>query len=280
VSSLYDAVVVGTDGSPRSCRAVQRAGLYGEALNTELVVAYAFHRPVEGEIGPASERAESPQTNIVASGYRGAVDAAEDAAGFARQAAPGVKVDVVAVEGDPATALIDLAGTRGNALLVVGNQGMTGSKRFLLGSVPNKISHHAESDVLITRTGEEVPTKLPERIVIGTDGSDTATRALDRGLALAAALSAEVSVLSAGLGAKGHAVLEDACERADAAGVECSALLRSGEAADELVAAGEQHDLVIVGNRGMTGAARFLLGSVPNKISHHVGADLLIIRTT
>ena len=280
MSHVYDAVVVGTDGSPRSVRAVQRAGLYGEAFDVELVVANVFHRPEEGELGPASQRAESPQQSIVASGYRGAVDAAEDAARFARTSAPGAKVDVVAIEGDPAEGLIDLAASRGDSLLIVGNQGMTGSKRFLLGSVPNKISHHATSDVLITLTGEDRPVVLPERIVIGTDGSSTATRALERGLALAAAVKASVTVLSAGLGSKGHAVLEDAAERAQAAGVDCSALLRSGEPADELVAAGEQHDLVIVGNRGMTGASRFLLGSVPNKISHHVGADLLIIRTT
>ena len=280
MSQLYDAVVVGTDGSTRSCRAVQRSGLYGEALGVELVVANVFHRPEEGELGPASERAESPQQNITASGYRGAVDAAEDAARFAREAAPGVKVDVVAVEGDPAEGLIELAASRGDALLVVGNQGMTGSKRFLLGSVPNKISHHAAGDVLITRTDEERPVVLPERILIGTDGSKTATRALDRGLALAAAVRARVTVLAAGLGSKGNAVLEDAAKRADAAGVDCSPVARSGEAADELVAAADEHDLVIVGNRGMTGAARFLLGSVPNKISHHVGSDLLIIRTT
>lgn len=152
MSQLYDAVVVGTDGSPRSCQAVQRAGLYGEALGVELVVANIFHRPEESEIGPASERAESPQQNIASSGYRGAVDAAQDAARYAREAAPGVKVDVVAVEGDPAEGLIELAESRGNALLVVGNQGMTGSKRFLLGSVPNKVSHHAPCTVMIIRT--------------------------------------------------------------------------------------------------------------------------------
>jgi nucleotide-binding universal stress UspA family protein len=280
VTASYDAVVVGTDGSARSFRAVRRAGLYAAALDVELVVAMAFHRPDESEVGPASERAESPQVSVVASGYRAAVDAAHDAASLARDAAPKVRLDTVAVEGEASEALIELAASRGDALLIVGNQGMTGSKRFLLGSVPNKISHHAASDVLITLTDTDDPVALPSSVVIGTDGSATATRALERGLALAGAVAAKVTVLTAGLGDRGKAVLDDAAERAEKAGVSIDTVLADGEAADELVSAGDAHDLVIVGNRGMTGAARFLLGSVPNKISHHVSTDLLIIRTT
>jgi nucleotide-binding universal stress UspA family protein len=40
------------------------------------------------------------------------------------------------------------------------------------------------------------------------------------------------------------------------------------------------YDLLVVGNKGMTGASRFLLGSVPNKVSHHVGKSMLIVKTT
>ena len=39
-------------------------------------------------------------------------------------------------------------------------------------------------------------------------------------------------------------------------------------------------DLIVVGNKGMTGASRFFLGSVPNKVSHHINRSLLIVRTT
>ena len=55
-------------------------------------------------------------------------------------------------EGDPADAILDVAEERGADLIVVGNKGMTGAKRFLLGSVPNKVSHHAPCSVLIIRT--------------------------------------------------------------------------------------------------------------------------------
>ena len=280
MSPLYDAIVVGTDGSQTSCRAVQRAALYAEALSAPVIVASAYSRPTEGEVGPASERATMPRQSMIASAYRSAVDLAEDAAQYGRRAAPGARVDTAAVEGDPAEALIELAANHGDTLLVVGNRGMTGSQRFLLGSIPNKISHHAVGDVLISATDDHANVALPTQILIGTDGSATATSALEQGLALAAAVKASVSVLAAGLGSRGNRVLGEAAQRAEAAGVECRTINAHGEAADELLNAASEHDLVVVGNKGMTGAARFLLGSVPNKVSHHIGADLLIVRTT
>ena len=66
--------------------------------------------------------------------------------------AAGVTVETFAREGDPADAILDVAEERHADLIVVGNKGMTGAKRFLLGSVPNKVSHHAPCSVLIIRT--------------------------------------------------------------------------------------------------------------------------------
>jgi nucleotide-binding universal stress UspA family protein len=66
--------------------------------------------------------------------------------------AAGVTVETFAREGDPADAILDIAEERGADLIVVGNRGMTGAKRFVLGSVPNKVSHHAPCSVLIIRT--------------------------------------------------------------------------------------------------------------------------------
>ena len=68
----------------------------------------------------------------------------------ARQA--GVSVNVYPRQGDPADAILDVAEEQEADLVVVGNKGMTGAKRFLLGSVPNKVSHHAPCSVLIIRT--------------------------------------------------------------------------------------------------------------------------------
>ena len=64
----------------------------------------------------------------------------------------GVAAGTHARQGDPADAILDVAEESGADLVVVGNKGMTGAKRFLLGSVPNKVSHHAPCSVLIIRT--------------------------------------------------------------------------------------------------------------------------------
>jgi nucleotide-binding universal stress UspA family protein len=73
-----------------------------------------------------------------------------DAAEVVRDA--GVDVETYARQGDPADAILDVAEETDSDLIVVGNKGMTGAKRFLLGSVPNKVSHHAPCSVLIIRT--------------------------------------------------------------------------------------------------------------------------------
>jgi nucleotide-binding universal stress UspA family protein len=78
-------------------------------------------------------------------------------------------------------------------------------------------------------------------------------------------------------------MLDAAREQATRAGVtEVETFARQGDAADAIldVAEEQRSDLIVVGNRGMTGAKRFLLGSVPNKISHHAPCSVLIVRTT
>ena len=80
------------------------------------------------------------------------VDAVLDGvAGTAR--AIGVEAECYARRGDPAEAILDVAEEQEADLIVVGSKGMHGSRRFLLGSVPDKVSHHAPCSVLIVRTG-------------------------------------------------------------------------------------------------------------------------------
>jgi nucleotide-binding universal stress UspA family protein len=62
------------------------------------------------------------------------------------------QIETFARVGDAADAILDVAEEQGTDLIVVGNKGMTGATRFLLGSVPNKVSHHAPCSVLIVRT--------------------------------------------------------------------------------------------------------------------------------
>ena len=144
------------------------------------------------------------------------------------------------------------------------------------------------------------------RIVVGTDGSDTASEAVRQATELAKATGATLDIVSAYEpiprerlreesqevpGDVAHAVgpredvnqiLDSACREAKQEGVEVQQHPREGEPADALLDVAEEigADLIVVGNKGMTGAKRFLLGSVPNKVSHHARSGVWIVRTT
>jgi nucleotide-binding universal stress UspA family protein len=146
---MFGSIVVGTDGSDTATQAVRQAVDMAGALGArlELVSAYA---PVS-EQRLRGERRDAPEDVQWAINPRQEVEASlEDAAEIAREA--GVSVTTHARQGDPADAILDVAEEQNADLVIVGNKGMTGAKRFLLGSVPNKVSHHAPCSVLIVRT--------------------------------------------------------------------------------------------------------------------------------
>lgn len=122
---------------------------------------------------------------------------------------------------------------------------------------------------------------MPFRILVATDGSSTATRAVDRAVEVAATSGASLTVLSAGPAAQ--AVVDAEVARLAGSGIAVEPLAAGGDAAAAIVeaAAAGGYDLVVVGNVGMTGPRRFFtLGSVPNKVSHSLACSLLIVRTT
>lgn len=119
------------------------------------------------------------------------------------------------------------------------------------------------------------------RILVGTDGSSTAARAVARAAEVAGATGASLTILTAGSGAKADRVLAEAADGLGG-GLTVEKRARAGDPASVLVdeAGREGFDLLVVGSKGMSGAARFLLGSVPNKVSHHSPCPLLIVHTT
>ena len=97
------------------------------------------------------ESSEVPGDIAHAVGPREDVNVSLDAAATTAKEA-GIEATTHAREGEPADAILDVAEETHADLVVVGNKGMTGAKRFLLGSVPNKVSHHAPCSVYIVRT--------------------------------------------------------------------------------------------------------------------------------
>jgi nucleotide-binding universal stress UspA family protein len=146
---LFDRIVVGTDGSDTAAEAVRRAIELAKMSGGRLEIVAAFDPVSRTRV--REEQAELPGDVTHAVGPREDVHVILDAAvGEAKQ--DGVEAEPHPREGDPADAILDVAEETNADLIVVGNKGMTGAKRFLLGSVPNKVSHHAPCGVYIVRT--------------------------------------------------------------------------------------------------------------------------------
>jgi nucleotide-binding universal stress UspA family protein len=140
---MYRSIVVGTDGSETAERAVLEATRLAETVGCSLHVVSAYE-PLRGARAEGAKVGTVlPDTNVRA--------VVEQSAVRARAHTVGVKTHAVAA--DPADALLEVAEREQADLIVVGSRGMHGMAR-VLGSVPNKVSHHARCSVLIVCTDD------------------------------------------------------------------------------------------------------------------------------
>ena len=150
-SNAYQTVVVGTDGSESSLRAVARAGALAGACGATLVIACAY-LPTEAddrELARAQDVLRDEAYQVVGSHpAEDTVRTASERAG----AAGAQKVRTVAVEGSPVEALLDVVRRENADLLVVGNRGLAGIKGRVLGSVPADATRRSQCDVLVVHT--------------------------------------------------------------------------------------------------------------------------------
>jgi 3-phenylpropionate/trans-cinnamate dioxygenase ferredoxin reductase subunit len=257
----YRTIVVGTDGSPTATTAVEVAQKLARRLRGRLVLVGALE---------AHGLQRLPlQTALV--------EAAE--------AARAKKVDATAelIEGTPGESIVAAATKHDADLIVVGNRGMGQATRFRLGSVPDWVAHDAPCDLLIVdttgRAGPRRPAPPYTRILAGTDGSGTATEAVRRAFTLASVYAGTVTLVHVGDPLVGAIKLEEVAG-ARPEDVEVERRSVEGDPAQRICELAEAEDvqLVVVGNKGMSGVRRFL-GSVPNKVAHEVPSDVLIVKT-
>jgi nucleotide-binding universal stress UspA family protein len=138
------SIVVGTDGSDPSAEAVRQATDMASREGARLHLVTAYPDP------------QMLRERMTGGAHTETVDLREVAEALLKRAARdalarGVDVETHVREGDPADVIIDVANEQQAELIVVGSRGLTGIKRFLLGSVSNKVSHHASCSVMIVR---------------------------------------------------------------------------------------------------------------------------------
>ncbi len=257
----YRTIVVGTDGSPTATVAVGVAQKLARRLRGSLVLVGALDA------------------------YGVARQALQTALFEASEAARADKVEATAelIEGTPGESILAAAAKHSAELIVVGNRGMGQATRFRLGSVPDWIAHDAPCDLLIVdttgRAGPREPAPPYTRILAGTDGSGTATEAVRKAFTLASVYAGTVTLVHVGDPVVGAIKLEEvASTRPEDVEVQKRAV--EGDPAQRIceLAETENVQLVVVGNKGMSGVRRFL-GSVPNKVAHEVPSDVLIVKT-
>jgi nucleotide-binding universal stress UspA family protein/nitrite reductase/ring-hydroxylating ferredoxin subunit len=259
----YRTIVIGTDGSVTAHRAQHKAARIAKRTGARLVIVSAVPSPAE------HHEAEGIVTKAHASAIRHGLEA----------------VGVVRT-GEPADALVGAASEYGADLIIVGDVGMGHLRRFRLGGVAERTANKATTDVLIVRTREVVRGARHEHpyrgILVGTDGSPSATEAVLKAFELGMILQIGVTVVYvAGDPIVGAIVLERA-EAAKPDRVPVQTRVVEGEPADKIreLAQDEQCDLILVGNKGIVGTRRYVMTSVPTKLAHGSGQDLLIAKTT
>jgi nucleotide-binding universal stress UspA family protein len=153
---MFRSIVVGTDGSESASKAVLAAAELAATQPGAVLHIVTVQKPLSpsalaaGEMAAAAPlAAERSWEDEIKVELESTLERAADTA----KRACDTRIETHARFGSPAEVLCDLAGHLEADLVVVGNKGMHGGRRFL-GSVPNTVSHHAPCSVLIIDTVE------------------------------------------------------------------------------------------------------------------------------
>ena len=145
----YRSIVVGTDGSTTATEAVRHAARLAAACEATLTVVTGYTPDPQSVARAQQEAPDEIKWRITDSA---AAEEKVAAATREARAAGATDVQLHTGDGDPAGVLLDAAHAVDADVIVVGSKGMASPARFILGSVPNKVSHHAPCDVLIVHT--------------------------------------------------------------------------------------------------------------------------------
>ncbi|TML79884.1 MAG: universal stress protein [Actinobacteria bacterium] len=141
---MFQRILVGTDGSGTAGAAVAHAAELAKIGGSELIVVSAYKQP--DDVPPPFGMPEGQHTAEIGKAILQDVE---------KRYGGDAKLRTVLREGNPVDAIIDVADEENADVIVVGNRGMGGAKRFVLGSVPNAVSHHAPCHVLIVHTTDK-----------------------------------------------------------------------------------------------------------------------------
>jgi len=285
---MYDRILVAVDGSEPANAAFDHALDVAADCDAEVRALYV-----------ANTNRDSVTT--VGNDVRDALEAeGEDVIEGAREraAARDVPFTGEVVQGEPGDAILAAADERAADLVAIGTSGKGAIRRFLLGSVAEHVIRRADVPVLSVRADEDVRVEYPyDSILVPTDGSEHASRAMERAVELARRHDATLHVLSVvdvmavgvdvradlmidQLEESAREAVEDAGAEAGEAGVDVVTDTIVGSIHREIRSYAEENDvdLLTMGTHGRSGVDRFLLGSVTERTLRTAPAPVLTVR--
>ncbi len=282
-------VVVGVDGSSAALGAVRLAAREAAQRHLPLRVVHAFIWPLlrvplgPSPIGPPEGGLRHEADRIV-----------EEAIRVARARGRAVAVSGEVCTGAAAGVLVEES--RNASMMVLGSRGLGGFTGLLVGSVAVQVAAHAACPVLVVRGA--APAHGP--VVVGVDGSPTSDLAIDFAVAEAALRGTDLVAIHAWTHpeATGPGDIQPLVYDVDEVTNEEARVLAEaiagrrdrypdlkvelrvlrGHAADALVTASADAQLVVVGARGRGGLAGLLLGSVSQALLHHARCPVAVVR--
>jgi nucleotide-binding universal stress UspA family protein len=284
---------VPTDGSEHAVRAAEHGLFLARAFDATVHVVNVVD--VQAAAGPfgAGGVDQAYVDRLEAEGERTveAVTAVAEAADA---------VETAIVRGRPTDAILDYVDAHGVDLIAMGTHGRTGVERYVAGSVAERVVRRSDVPVLTARaTDRSRVGDGYEEVLVPTDGSEAATRAVEHAVAVASRTDARVHAVSlvdvggfaAGpdynppielvhyLEEAGERATERVAERARAAGVEVVTAVREGSPARGLLDYADEHDvdLVAMATAGRTGLSRYLLGSTTERVVRHADVPVLTV---
>jgi nucleotide-binding universal stress UspA family protein len=285
---MYSRILMPTDGSPASQKALSYGLELARFLGSEVTLLYAL-----------------PQVNFIPTALGSLVlpfdldrqAATEQVLSQAQKMASeaGVKAKLEGVAAYPVPSILEAA--RSHELILMSSGGAEG---WPMGSVTHEILQRSPIPVLVVRQATPIP---PQSILLPTDASEPSQRAAQHGLSLAKHFGAKVTFLSvlqnpttlipmppafiprdvppeqAEVLRQGYDHgLEALMKQARAQGVRASSeLLRRDEVAQAIVDMAQDHDWIVMGTHGRGWLGRLLLGSVAQKVANQSPKPVLIV---
>jgi nucleotide-binding universal stress UspA family protein len=291
---MYDDILVPTDGSDHARRAAEHAGVLARRFDATVHLLAVLD--VQAAAGPFSAGGIDEQF-VERLQRTGDVwlDTAEQSVGD-------TAVTRDTERGEPAKVILSYAEDHDADLVVMGTHGRRGVRRYVSGSVTERVVQRATAPVLTVHAGDPILEEAYGDVLIATDGSEAADAAVEHGVDLAARTGARVHAVSLvdlgrlGTGAEDAPVMEwrnyleaeaerateAVVERAEAAGVEAVTAVREDSPVPGLLAYADEAgvDLLVVGTHGRRGVTDAVLGSTAERILRRAERPVLTVRPT